>query len=233
MTPSYASCEMLESLGDPHPGDDVYALACVAYELLTGKHPYNRLPANVAADNNLKPISVPTLTRAQNRALARGVAFRRDNRTPSAEEFVQALEGTSAAAPKMWRIAGIAGVATVCVVATIFGVSQYRQRQLDQIVDGVAASDRVRIETALQQIFELDADERQQILNRSTAKDGITAFFAQDISPKATALDFAGVDETVARTRTLYGDSARIEAAAQRAVEEKNRLLGELSETYE
>ncbi|MFT4584039.1 MAG: serine/threonine protein kinase [Gammaproteobacteria bacterium] len=32
ITPSYASCEMLESRGDPHPGDDVYALGCVTYE---------------------------------------------------------------------------------------------------------------------------------------------------------------------------------------------------------
>ena len=233
MTPSYASCEMLESLGDPHPGDDVYALACVTYELLTGKHPYNRLPANVAAENNLKPSPVPKLTRAQNRALARGVAFHRKDRTPSAEEFVQSLTGTTTAAPKMWRIAAIAGVATVFVVAGIFGVSQFRQGQLDDIVDGVVSVDPLVVEAALQRIAALDVDERQQILNRPAAKDGITGFFENNITAQATALDFPGVDETLARARSLYSDSARIEAAAQSAIEEKNRLLGELSETYE
>jgi serine/threonine protein kinase len=233
MTPSYASCEMLESLGDPHPGDDVYALGCVSYELLTGKHPYNRLPANVAADNKLKPSHVPKLTRAQNRALARAVAFHRNDRTPSADEFVQSLTGTSGVSPKMWRIAAIAGVATVFAVAGILGVSQYRQRQMNDIVNGVVSVDPVVVESALQRIAALDVDERQQILNRPVAKDGITKYFENNIIAQATALDFPGVDETLARARVLYSDSARIEAVAQRAIEEKNRLIGELSETYE
>ena len=47
------------------------------------------------------------------------------------------------------------------------------------------------------------------------------------------AFDFPGVQNSLARARNVYGVSARIEIAAQRADEQKNRMLGELSETYE
>jgi len=45
LTPSYASYEMLTGQV-PSMSDDVYAAALVAYELFSGKHPYNRTPAD-------------------------------------------------------------------------------------------------------------------------------------------------------------------------------------------
>ncbi|MGH8580894.1 MAG: serine/threonine-protein kinase, partial [Gammaproteobacteria bacterium] len=39
ISPAYASPQMLEGQ-DPDPRDDVYGLACTAYELLTGVHPF-------------------------------------------------------------------------------------------------------------------------------------------------------------------------------------------------
>ena len=41
LTPAYASPEMLEHR-EPDPRDDIYALGCITYELLTGKHPFDR-----------------------------------------------------------------------------------------------------------------------------------------------------------------------------------------------
>ncbi|HFB66801.1 MAG TPA: serine/threonine protein kinase, partial [Aeromonadales bacterium] len=40
LTPTYASLAMLEGRA-PAESDDLYAICCVFYELLTGKHPYN------------------------------------------------------------------------------------------------------------------------------------------------------------------------------------------------
>ena len=43
MTPAYASPQMLEGRA-PTPSDDVFALAIVAHELLTGQHPFDYQP---------------------------------------------------------------------------------------------------------------------------------------------------------------------------------------------
>src|SRR3984957_11201414 len=53
LTPLYASPEMLEQLG-PDPRDDVYALACIAHELLTGQHPFDEKSALEARDSGTR-----------------------------------------------------------------------------------------------------------------------------------------------------------------------------------
>ena len=92
LTPAYASLEMLEG-EEPDTRDDTYALGCTAYELLTGKHPFNKLPANKAFENNLVPPYIKSLNKKQNRALKRAVAFKRDDRSPNVGHFLDELEG--------------------------------------------------------------------------------------------------------------------------------------------
>jgi serine/threonine protein kinase len=91
MTPAYASPEMLEQSGDPDARDDVYALACVCYEILTGWHPFNRASATDARDQELVPKRIAGLNARQNRALLRALAFDRAKRTPSVREFMTEL----------------------------------------------------------------------------------------------------------------------------------------------
>ncbi|OZN81184.1 serine/threonine protein kinase, partial [Pseudomonas aeruginosa] len=52
-TPGYAAPELLE--GAPlSPAADLYALACVLYELADGRHPFRRLPSNQAREQGLE-----------------------------------------------------------------------------------------------------------------------------------------------------------------------------------
>jgi serine/threonine protein kinase len=90
LTELYASCEMLAS--EPADlRDDVYAYACVIYELLSGRHVFGGKSAGEARDAKMKMQPLSVLSKAQNRALARALAFPRFERTGSIEEIVEGL----------------------------------------------------------------------------------------------------------------------------------------------
>jgi len=117
LTPSYASPQMLEHQA-PDPRDDIYALACIAYEALTGRHPFGREAANVARERGLQPMHAPALSRRQLKALAHGLEFDRDARTASAVEFIGELRGAQPLRAKGWIAA--AGVLLAMLVAGMY-----------------------------------------------------------------------------------------------------------------
>jgi len=114
LTPAYASIEMIEGR-DPDVRDDVYALGCITYELLAGRHPYGRMMATEARLAELSPKRPDGLTARQWRALLGTLSFDREGRTPSVIQFIEeftAIEKASAWTPL--RIGG--GVATVVIL---------------------------------------------------------------------------------------------------------------------
>jgi predicted Ser/Thr protein kinase len=90
LTPAYASPEMLENR-EPDPRDDIYALGCITYELLTGRHPFNRLSAVQARDAGLRPQRPPGLGHRQWRALRNALALRRELRTPTVNGYLKEI----------------------------------------------------------------------------------------------------------------------------------------------
>lgn len=92
LTPAYASVEMLEG-AEPVLSDDLYALGCIAYELLTGRHPFERKTALEARREGLVPRRIPGLSRRQWRALQGALAFERKVRIGSVDELIRAFDG--------------------------------------------------------------------------------------------------------------------------------------------
>lgn len=90
ITPAYASPEMFEHR-EPDPRDDVYALACVTYELLTGKHPFNRKSATQARSEKLRAERPPNLDRQQWRTLSAALSFDRAARTATVNQFLDGM----------------------------------------------------------------------------------------------------------------------------------------------
>ncbi len=95
LTPSYASCEMLEN-EEPDFSDDVYSLACVAYEVLTGRHPFNKIPATHARFNKMAIDPVDGLSKKQFNALKHALKFNRKGRTASVQQFLMESNLTDA-----------------------------------------------------------------------------------------------------------------------------------------
>ena len=77
--PAYASVERVNG-SEPHPSDDVYSLACIAYELLSGEHPFGGRSAVLARSNGRRPRNIPGLTRKQMLALNRALLWSRGER---------------------------------------------------------------------------------------------------------------------------------------------------------
>jgi serine/threonine protein kinase len=99
ITTAYASIEMLME-ADPDPRDDVYGLACVVYELLSGKHPFNGDIAIKAERGKKQPQPIKGVDKEVFQALCRGLSFDRKKRTPSAEQFYQELFAPQESAKK-------------------------------------------------------------------------------------------------------------------------------------
>lgn len=89
-TPRYAALELLDG-GEPSPASDLYAIACLLYELASGHHPFSRLTARQALrmqqDKSLqKPGDLPT---AVWRELRTALAFEPALRNSSIDALLQ------------------------------------------------------------------------------------------------------------------------------------------------
>jgi hypothetical protein len=132
-TPAYASCEQLEGWS-ADPRDDIYALACLSYLLLTGRHPFNMRPSLEARAQRLQPRRPPGMSGESWRALRRGLSWTREQRTMSVEDWIRDLgvdKGAESLPPLSLLQAGRPGgvwfqrAAAVAVVAAGLGLAAF------------------------------------------------------------------------------------------------------------
>lgn len=97
-TAAYASCELLEGRA-ADPRNDLYALACICYELLSGAHPFACRPATLARDFGVKAIRPAGLTGRQWRTLQTGLSWHRSGRSMSVHAWIQKLTNGIAEKP--------------------------------------------------------------------------------------------------------------------------------------
>ena len=102
-TPYYMSPEQILGVEDIDQRTDVYALAAVTFELLTGRPPYlgnNNFEVLYGHKNTPPPDAtelVKTVSKNVSQVLIRGLSKRRDERPQSVTEFVADLEAAAAA----------------------------------------------------------------------------------------------------------------------------------------
>jgi serine/threonine protein kinase len=150
-TPAYASCEQLEGRA-ADPRDDLYALACICYELLTGAHPFAHRPSTVARDFGVKAIRPANLSSRQWRALQAALSWHRAGRSMSVHTWIQRLthgiaekrvitplrELKTAAAPiPLWRSRAVAALFGVLLIAGAC-ISQLRETPAQKAVNSAS-----------------------------------------------------------------------------------------------
>ncbi len=80
----------LETLGEEEPADndDVYALACIVYELLSGQHPFERKTVEEAIQEGFSLKTLNQLEFYKSQAISDGLAFKRNDRIKTVDEFL-------------------------------------------------------------------------------------------------------------------------------------------------
>lgn len=140
LTPAYATIEMVKD--EPLAfTDDVYALACVVYEMLAGRHPYNNRSALQALEHKMQAKRLDGLSSREWKALSRGLALVKSERYASVAQFSDALFPRRN--PILLR--GAIGLALVSLLGA--GWVAYSQQQAQQkvratIAEKVAAAQR-------------------------------------------------------------------------------------------
>jgi len=140
LTPAYASREVLSG-ETPLVRDDVYSFAVVAYLMITGKHPYNRVRADEAAKQNLVPERSRRLTKRQWRVLESCLAFESAARPPSMDEIIARLLRPSPARP--WIFGGIGLAVVVSLMLLWLGPPNVERREVARAAVAVAQTNRV------------------------------------------------------------------------------------------
>jgi len=163
LTPTYASPEMLEQQ-EPDPRDDIYALACIAYEMLTGRHPFGRMQATEARDGGLEVKRRKSLTRRQWKALKSALAFDRDKRTPDVRQFLNEFRPESAVSvpAPVYAIGKALLVTLFGGIAYYFGIAGVIDHYFEKSGEVADAADVESLEHV--EVASLQALEHQQAL---------------------------------------------------------------------
>jgi formylglycine-generating enzyme required for sulfatase activity len=85
VTPKYASPQLISG-EEPEAGDDVFSLACIAYEILTGVHPFDGHAGTRSLE--VSPPERPGLAPAEYTALLHALKGGREQRTASMRDFL-------------------------------------------------------------------------------------------------------------------------------------------------
>ncbi len=172
LSPAFASPEMLEGL-PPDQRDDIYALGCVAYMLLTGRHPFDRERSAKARDLGLKPKCPTGLNKPAWSAIKRALAFERSARTASAAVFLEELKGDGKGSHEAAILAG-----SIAAGLSVAGIGFWLiNSQLDLFnTSPVARDDSIEI---------LQGNSKQiEVLQNDTDADGDTLTIMEIVAPR-------------------------------------------------
>ena len=220
LTPAYAALEMFEGR-DPDPRDDIYALACVACLLLTGKHPFDRVSAPKVLEQGLRPARIANLSRRQNRALRNALAITREDRTPSVAKFWEDLR------PRKNRLVQFGPyVLLLVIVLVILGyrpVEGYLRTRRNHAIVSQIQSGNTNIPAVLMRISRFDPDSQRFVLDNGKA--GIIGYFETQaeafVDQAHGQYNYPAALDAIARAAQYYPDSS--ELAREKASLESRR----------
>ena len=206
LTPAYASREVLTG-ETPTARDDIYSFAVVAYLMLTGRHPYDRVRADEAQKQQREPERCKRLSARQWRVLERCLAFDGALRPASMDEVIARLLRPSPARP--WLFGALALAVVVAGMLGWLGPPHVERREVARTA--VAQAQTSRIEALLAAPAQ-DANwhgrvaEELAALAKIEAPDSVAALRQRALGiylEQMKALDFDGAADLLERANAI------------------------------
>ncbi|WDE13872.1 serine/threonine-protein kinase [Thalassomonas haliotis] len=129
-TPAYASLEQLEGK-PPCVADDIYAFSCIIYELLTGKHPYQRVAANKVDLKKIPLVKPKHINFYYWLTLKKGLALNKAERSADVSEMLKVF--SRCLWPKI-----LAAAAGIVLFVGVVQVYQTQEQTIKNLSRGLA-----------------------------------------------------------------------------------------------
>jgi len=210
---------------DADPRDDVYSVACLAYELLGGQRPYGGEVAPRALEHGLTAKPIRSLSRAQNETIAQALCLHRKDRTATVDAFIGALKESGVRAATLRRRIWIA--APACIVLTAAAGTLIYDRAQPSHAQRIASPPTATAPTGASAASATDTGAASAVATTAPAAAPAGASAQTPASPEEAARLQAVADqsksEEIARLKAVEQLYQAEESARLRAVEQESK----------
>ena len=233
VTPAYATPEMFAGM-NPDPRDDIYGLACVAYQLLAGgKHPYNKVASPKIKELGIKPKPIKGLNRRQQKTLMKALSVVREDRIDDVNKFAEGMRAKKSHAKTILLVTFFVSVIAAGIGYKPFLEFRAEQELYDKVSQIKAGDKALLIET----IWGLDQlePEQQKIVSVGLRREIIT-FYRDRIRavfrPKEGLYDYPQAQNLLGQAKKHYPDSVALSTIEDQIKEQRDRLMASLVSLY-
>jgi serine/threonine protein kinase len=233
VTPAYATPEMFAGM-NPDPRDDIYGLACVAYQLLAGgKHPYNKVASPKIKELGIKPKPIKGLNRRQQKTLMKALTTQREDRISNVEKFAEGMRSRKSHGKSMLLAALFVAVIGAGVGYKPFMAFKAEQELYDKI-QLIKDGDKALMIETIWSLDQLDP-EQQKIISVGLRREIIT-FYRDRIRsvfrPSEGLYDYPQAQNLLAQAKNHYPDSVALSTIEDQVKEQRDRLMNSLISLY-
>jgi len=233
VTPAYATPEMFAGM-NPDPRDDIYGLACVAYQLLAGgKHPYNKVASPKIKELGIKPKPIKGLNRRQQKTLMRALNVVREDRIGDVEKFAEGMRSRKSHSKSI-----LLALLFMLMIGLGVGYKPFLEFQAEQeLYDTIQQIKNGNKALMIETIWSLDqlAPEQQKIISVGLRREIIT-FYRDRIRavfrPKEGLYDYPRAQDLLTQAKKHYPDSVALSTIEDQVKEQRDRLMNSLVSLY-
>ncbi len=233
VTPAYATPEMFAGM-NPDPRDDIYGLACVAYQLLAGgKHPYNKVASPKIKELGIKPKPIKGLNRRQQKTLMKALTVVREDRIETVEIFADGMRSKKSHTKSILLVTLFLVVIGAGVGYKPFLEFQAEQDLYDKI-QLIKSGDKAMMIETIWSLEQLNP-EQQKIISVGLRREIIT-FYRDRIRsvfrPKEGLYDYPQAQNLLSQAKKHYPDSVALSTIEDQVKEQRDRLMNSLISLY-